>query len=271
MLNLTDDQISAAKANDLSAITAIIRETEGIVTEAARRHSKFSGSEDQARAEDLAQEGRVAVWRAVERFEGETVAQFAAYIQRTIEGAITDARRADTWSGVSPRAAKDFELAMRFASGDPYAAEKLAVQADPMGDRKMSPENARACRLSWQGVEYLDAPAGTEESGEAITLGMVLAEELGMPAELVESSDRLAYRRKVVRTQVHHALGLLSDRMRHVLKADHGISPVPRYGTDVPDSTLAEDMGITAEQVQRARYRGQERFSALYLAGAKQW
>ncbi|WP_406113921.1 sigma-70 family RNA polymerase sigma factor [Kitasatospora purpeofusca] len=271
MLNLTEAQISAAKENDIDAITAIVRETEGIIAEAAQRHSKFSGDENRERAQDLAQEGRVAVWRAVSRFEGTTVDQFAAYIRRTIEGAITDARRAETWTGVCARAAKDFELALRYASGDPYAAEKLAVQADPMGDRKMSPEQARACRLAWQGVEYLDAPAGVDGEGESITLGMVLAEEIEMPADLVEAVDRSAHRRKVIRTQVHHALGLLSDRMRHVLKADHGISPVPHYGAGLPTGALAEDMGITAAQVRKARYLGQERFSTLYLAGAREW
>ncbi|MER6365042.1 sigma factor [Kitasatospora sp. NPDC001527] len=271
MLNVTEIQISAAKENDLDAIAAIVRATEGIVAEAASRHSKFAGSEDRTRAEDLAQEGRVAVWRAVSRFEGSTADQFAAYIRQTVEGAVTQARRAETWCGVTSRAAKDFELALRHAGGDPYAAERLAVLVDPMGDRKMSPDQARACRLAWQGLEYLDAPVATDGEGGPVTLGMVLAEELGMSSDLVTPSDRAAHRQEVIRGQVHRALGLLSDRMRHVLKADHGIAPVPQYGADVPDDVLATDMGLTPAQIQRARYCGQNRFSSLYLAGAHQW
>ncbi|MFJ8472147.1 sigma-70 family RNA polymerase sigma factor [Kitasatospora sp. NPDC094011] len=271
MLNLTDAQISAAKANDIAAITAIIGETEPIVIEAAKRHSKFGGEEDPHRAEDLAQEGRVAVWRAVERFEGTTVAQFAAYIRQTIEGVITDARRAATWVGVSPRAAKDFEMALRFASGDPYAAERLAVQADPMRDRKMTPEQARGCRLAWQGLEFLESPAGIDREGSPITLGMVLAEEVAMPEDLIEAADRAAHRRTVLRSQVHRALGGLSERQRTVVKAEFGISPVPQYGPEIPDADLAADLSITAAQVKKARYLGKERFAALYLAGAQQW
>ncbi|MEW1668810.1 hypothetical protein [Streptomyces albidoflavus] len=48
---------------------------------------------------------------------------------------------------------------------------------------------------------------------------------------------------------------LLSDRQRHVLKADHGIAPVERYG-DGPDAALATDMGVTPYQVRQARAKG---------------
>ncbi len=271
MLNLTEAQITAAQNNDLGAIAAIISETEGLVTEAARRHSKFAGEDNATRAEDLAQEGRIAVWRALERFEGTAVAQFAAFIRQTIEGAMSDARRAEVYAGLSASAAHDFEMAMRYAGGDPFEAEKVATRADVMGPRRMSAELANAARLSWQGLQYLDAPAGVDDQGEPVTLGAQLAEEIGLPADLVESGDIERHRRKVIRTQVHGTLGRMSERMAFVLKADHGISPVPRYGEDVPDSELAADMGVDAGQVRKVRYRAQERFSALYLAGAQQW
>ncbi|MCX5398485.1 hypothetical protein [Streptomyces sp. NBC_00102] len=100
-----------------------------------------------------------------------------------------------------------------------------------------------------------------------MTLGDVVAGEMEEPAELVTASDVAAHRRDVVRTQVHRALGLLSDRQRHVLKADHGIAPVGYYG-DGPDAELAADMGATTTQVKQARCKGKARFAEVYRAGA---
>ncbi|MGW3229397.1 sigma-70 family RNA polymerase sigma factor [Kitasatospora sp. NPDC001095] len=271
MLNLTEDQITAAKANDLDAITAIVRETESLVTGAAHYYAKHQGEYCATRAEDLAQDGRVAVWRAIGRFEGGTVEQFAAYIRRTIDKTISDARRAEMFEGLSPSAAKDFENALRHAGGDPYAAEHIATQDDVMGARRMSPELAYAARLSWQGLDYLSAPAGTDDEGEPRTLAVKLAEEIGVPADLVEPRDIENRRQAVIRDQVHRALGRLSDRQRTVLKAGHGISPVPLYRVAEDDAELAAEMDMTPYQVQQARTKGGKRFAELYTAGATQW
>ena len=104
-----------------------------------------------------------------------------------------------------------------------------------------------------------------------MTLGQLLADEIGIPADLIEGRDIATHRTRVIREQVHHALGLLSDRQRTVLKAGHGIMPLALYRTGTDDGELAEDMGVSTYQVQQARTKGQKRFAELYQAGARQW
>lgn len=270
MTQLTHAQISDAKNNDLDAITSVIRETEELVCRRARRYATTSGHTDTDLAEDLAQVGRIAVWESISTFAGEDPAQFISHLDRQLSRAMADARREATRPGVSPRVAKAFEDAICMAHGDPYNAEKIAT-SDALGQDRMSPELANAARMSWMGLDSLDRPFNIDIAGQHVTLGDVVAQETGMPADLVDSSDIARHRRDVIREQVHRVLGLLSERQRHVLKAAHGISPVPQYRPGVDDAELADDMSVTPYQVQQARTKGQKRFSELYQAGARAW
>lgn len=182
---------------------------------------------------------------------------------------MADARREATRPGISIYTAKRFEHAICLASGDPYEAEQIAA-SEEMGGEKLTPELARAARLSWLGLDSLDRPFNAGRHGESFTLGDVIAQEMGVPADLVDSADIASHRRRVIREQVHRSLGMLSERQRHVLKADHGIAPVGFYG-DEPDAVLADDMGATPYQVKQARVKGKNRFSELYRAGARTW
>ncbi|MGW6061710.1 sigma-70 family RNA polymerase sigma factor [Streptomyces sp. NPDC055189] len=267
MTTLTHDQISAAKDNDLDAVTALIRETEALVSARARKVAGTSGNSDLI--EDLTQTGRITVWQAIATFTGTEPAQFMTHMDRAVTRAMEDARREATRPGVAPRIAKAFEDAISKAAGDAYEAERIAT-TDAMGRDKMSPELARAARLSWLGLDSLDRPFSAPLLGPGVTLGDVVAAEMEAPAELVTASDVATHRRNEIRDQVHRALGVLSERQRHVLKADHGISPVPYYG-DAPDSVLADDMGVTADQVKKTRSKGKSRFAELYRAGARAW
>lgn len=267
MTQLTHAQIADAKRNDLDAVSSVIRETEELVKARARRLATTAGHTDTDLVEDLAQVGRIAVWEALGDFGGDDPAQFMAHIDRGISRAMADARREATRPGVSVYTAKRFEAALCQAAGDPYDAEKIAA-SEEMGTDKLTPDLARAARLSWLGLDSLDRPVNHGRHGESFTLGDVIAQEMGVPADLVDSADIASHRRRVVREQVHRALGLLSDRQRHVLKADHGIAPVGHYG-DQPDALLADDMGVTPYQVKQARVKGKNRFSELYRAGAR--
>ncbi|MFE5901105.1 sigma factor [Streptomyces sp. NPDC056488] len=264
MTTLTHAQISDAKENDLAAVTAVIQETEALVSSRARRIVGPYGNRDLI--EDLTQTGRIAVWQAIPTFAGTEPAQFMSHIDRVVTRAMEDARREAIRPGVVPRVAKAFEDAISKACGDPYEAERIAT-TDAMGSDKMTPELARAARLSWQGVDSLDRPFSVPLLGPGVTLGDVVAAEMEDPAELVTAADVASHRRTVVRDQVHRTLGLLSERQRHVLKADHGIAPVGHYG-DGPDAVLANDMGVTPCQVKQARVKGKGRFAELYRAGA---
>ncbi|MEU7162181.1 sigma factor [Streptomyces chrestomyceticus] len=269
MTQLTHAQIADAKNNDLGAVSSVIRETEDLVKARARRFATTAGHTDTDLVEDLAQVGRIAVWEALGDFAGDDPAQFMAHIDRGITRAMADARREATRPGVSVYTAKRFEQALCLAAGDPYDAEKIAA-SEGMGTDKLTPDLARAARLSWLGLDSLDRPLDHARYGDQFTLGDVVAQEMGVPADLVDSADITSHRRRVIREQVHRSLGLLSNRQRHVLKADHGIAPSGYYG-DQPDSALADDMGVTTEQVKQARKYGKNRFRTLYQAGARAW
>ncbi len=270
MTQLTHAQISDAKANDLEAVSSVIRETEDLIKARARRFAAVGSHTDTDLVEDLEQVGRIAVWQAIGDFAGDDPAQFMAHLDRSLIRAMADARREATRPGVSVYTAKRWERALCLAAGDPYEAEKIAV-SETMGDERLSPDLASAARLSWLGVDSLDRTFNVRLTGPDVTLGDVIAGECEMPADLVDAVDVAAHRRRVVREQVHRALALLSERQRHVVKAAHGIAPVPQYRPGLDDAELAHELDVTPYQVQQARTKGQKRFSELYRAGAQAW
>ncbi|MFD7591738.1 sigma-70 family RNA polymerase sigma factor [Kitasatospora sp. NPDC059812] len=263
MISLTPAQIQDAKNNKLEAVAAVIDATEERVLQLASKYATISYEPNPQLAEDMAQEARTAVWLALRRFEGESVAEFFTYIDTTIKGVLSDHRRAETRTGASGQAAKDFEAALREAGGDPYAAERVCTSGLPNG-RKLSPDQANAARLAWMGVDYLDAPiAGTE--GE--TLADRLADKLDVPADLVEPRDLDDARRKFMRQRVHTVLGMMGARQRRVLKATYGIAPVPFYGTE-NDKQLAADIYMEPSQIRQTRAKAKAAFGDMYVIGA---
>jgi RNA polymerase sigma factor (sigma-70 family) len=269
MIDLTFEQIAAAKANELEAVTAVLAETEARVQQLARRYATVNGWLDADLMEDFAQIGRVAVWQAVARFEGESVAQFFTYIDRTVSGVLADERRTETRQGVSEMAAKDFETALRMAGGDPYEAERLVTMAEAMGARRMSPEMAFAARLSWQGADRLDAPAGGE-GGQDTTLGDTLtyAGTYGVPDDLITDRDRETARQREIKGYVHAALGKLGDRARNILKGTYGIDgAVPYFGNE-NEAEFCAFLGIPRQTDLRSqRSKAKARFAEVYLKG----
>lgn len=272
MIDLTFEQIAAAKSNDISAVTAVIEATEERVCQLARRYATNSGITNASLAEDFEQQGRIAVWEGIARFDGESVAQFFTFIDTTVQGTLAKARRRETRQGVSEAAAYDFESALRQSAGDPFEAQRYAA-SDAMGARKMSPEMAYAARMSWQGVEYLDAPIYDADgsrgqiSSDAPALAHFVAETLAMPADLAEPSDYERERKRVIRERVHATLGRMGGQAATVLRATFGIDPVCFYGTE-NDAEMAEDFGWPRTAVKFARTKGKARFAELWLKGA---
>lgn len=260
MIELSFETIAAAKAKDLAAITAVVEATEERVQQLANRYAL--GSVDLR--EELAQTGRIAVWEGLSRFSGGTVAEFFTFMDRTVSGAMTDARKAETRPGVSRSAAAYFETALSLAGGDPYEAERIAQSKDTMGDRRMTADMAYAARLSWMGTDSLDRPINEDGS----TLGDVVA-AMDLPAELVTSDDITAHRRKTKIRAVHRTLAKLTDNRRNVLCADFGISGGDYFGgADVPDAELAAQMRMTETNLRVTRTRALSQFREVYLAGA---
>jgi RNA polymerase sigma factor (sigma-70 family) len=265
MINLTAQQIADAKNKDLDAITAVIKETEDRVGQLARHYATTSGRTDYTLMEDLMQTGRIAVWEALDRFQGTEVAQFFTFIDKTLKGVLSDERKEEQRIGVSRSVAADFEKALRIAEGDPYLAEFLVTTTEVMGKRKMSEDTAYAARLSWMGIDYLDAPLGGDGMPHDATLADMLADSAGVPEDLLEPSDYVSAERKKTTDKVHYVLKKMGAQHRHVLSALTGIAPVGYYGTE-NDAELAEELGVQQYRVTSIRSRAKDRFAELWIA-----
>ncbi|MER5638403.1 sigma factor [Kitasatospora sp. NPDC002227] len=273
MIDLTEQQIADAKNNEIDAVTAVVQATEERVMQLARHYSETSRRVDAELMEDLAQVGRIAVWEGLSRFRGATVAEFFTFMDRTVKGAMSDARKEETRQGVSRSVAADFERALSLAGGDPYEAEYLVTTTEAMGARRMTAETAYAARLSYMGVQYLDAPLSACRTGygkdtpDARSVGEWLSERLAVPADLLESSDFERDRRDRTRDRVHCTLGQMGEQQRHVLMALAGVDPVPYYGTE-HDGQLAADMGLPQHRMSVIRSKGKDRFAQLWEKAA---
>jgi RNA polymerase sigma factor (sigma-70 family) len=268
MINLTAQQIADAKNKDLDAITAVIKETEERVGQLARHYATTSGRTDHTLMEDLMQTGRIAVWEALDRFQGTEVAQFFTFIDKTLKGVLSDERKEEQRIGVSRSVAADFEKALRIADGDPYLAEFLVTTTEVMGKRKMSEDTAYAARLSWMGIEYLDRPVTTghnDKPADCKSLGETIADTLGVPEDLLEPSDYVSAERKKTTDKVQYVLKKMGAQHRHVLSALTGIAPVGYYGTE-NDAELAEELGVQQYRVTSIRSRAKDRFAELWIA-----
>jgi RNA polymerase sigma factor (sigma-70 family) len=266
MIDLTPEQIAAAKANDLDAVTAVVQATEERVQQLARQYATTAGRVNADLAEELAQIGRIAVWESLSRFNGHAVAQFFTFIDTTLKGVMSDARKVETRPGVSRSVAADFETALTMAGGDPYDAERVAA-SPAMGKRKMSPEMAYAARLSWQGVEYLDAPMNGE-GDETITLGETLADRVGLPDDLIEDADIESLRKREIRDRVRGIVGRMGAQRRYVLSGTYGLPFAPFYG-EGHDAEMAEDLGVPRDRIKTVRSLAKTAFRKTWLAGAQ--
>ena len=263
MIDLTEQQIARARANDLDAITAVIHATERRVYQHARRHAYRKGTLDASLAEELRQVGRIAVWKALESFRGRTVAEFFVYMDRSVSGTISNARIQEIRQGVSRSAAADFEAALSRAGGNPYKAERLAADPGVMGPRTLSPEMAYAARLAWEGPHSLDDAITTNEGSQALV--DVLASSYPGPGDPDDLDDLAERRARALHRRVHATLARLNSEQRDVLKGTYGITPMPQYDAG---SDLADDLGLPRHRIHDIRRAGKRRFRRLWLKGA---
>ncbi len=264
MIDLTEAQIADAKANDIEAVTAVVTATEERVCQLARQYGTTGGHANDHLVEDLEQIGRIAVWEALSRFKGASVAEFFTFVDLTLKGVMSSARKVETRQGVSRAVAADFERAVALAGGDAYEAEWLVTTREAMGDRRMSPDMAYAARLSYQGSAYLDAPIEGPD-GESVTLADNLVSRAGVPVDLLEPSDYAAAKRRATTVKVHDTLNRMGDQQRTVLMALTGVEPVGYYGAEYDDD-LSADYGIPRQRVRVIRTKGKARFAELYEA-----
>jgi RNA polymerase sigma factor (sigma-70 family) len=180
MSEITFATIEAARAKDLGAIMAVVAATESRVTlladKAARRMAQ-SGDRFADYRDEFAQVARVAMWEALERFEGNTVDSFYAFAYLTAEGALMDAVRVEKHgASVDKDAIKTLASLLDSTDGDLFEAAKLA-RALPAGKR-LSAERAEAARIAMQGSVSIDfTPDDDDEPGSSIAHTLAVAPE----------------------------------------------------------------------------------------------
>ncbi|MFE7315159.1 sigma-70 family RNA polymerase sigma factor [Streptomyces sp. NPDC057555] len=260
-------QIAAAKSNDAEAVSHVVRETDERVTQLARRYATTGGCTDYALMDDLAQTGRLELWQAIARFEGESVAQFFTFIDRTLNGVMSNERRAQTRHGVSEAIAKEFEKALTMAHGDPYEAEHIAADAEYMGKRRMTEEMAYAARLSWQGLDSLDARATTGDEDETTVADRLLS-TIGLPEDLIEPQDVETARQRETRRNVHAALDKMGKKSADILRGTYGVAPAPMTFGNENEDLLADWVGMDRRLLRQNRAKAKTRFRDMYLKGA---
>jgi RNA polymerase sigma factor (sigma-70 family) len=153
-------QISAALAGDQEATAQLLRSLDRLIRARARRIDRWY-------AEDLAQEGREALWRGLSRFTGGTAGQFVIFAERTVTGAMMDAYCAMRYPGISVDEVKLWRSACKRAQGDPEEAERLMCSGQLAW--RMRPATAKAVRAAVSPAATLPEDLGTPEPYEAAT------------------------------------------------------------------------------------------------------
>ena len=217
---MNETQISAALEGDLEAATAILRSLDRLIRARAR-------SIDRQHAEDLAQEGRAALWESLSRFAGDSVGEFVVFAERTVTGAMMDAHCAIRYPGISEDEAKLWRSAYKRANGNADEAERLMCSGELKW--RMSAETAKAVRAAVSPVEALPDELGAQPSAEA-------------------SEGRSAGRVAVV-------LASVGEQQRAVLEMTYGIG---QYGR-MSDAEIAATLGIPKGHVAAARSKALRR------------
>ncbi|WP_367136471.1 MULTISPECIES: hypothetical protein [Streptomyces] len=264
---LAIETVRAAQAHDLDATTAVIAATESRISVLARKAARRmaeSGPRHDDFYEEFTQQGRIAVWEALERFDETVTADFLGFAYTTVETTLLGATRAERNQGVDADAAKTFLSMLNRSGGDPFLAEKLAQTVPPAG-RRLSADRAHAARLAYQGADSLDAPApgGGDEPWEPGTSSYGVPEELITPDDLNREASRVKH------ALVHGVLDTMGAGQAYVLRATFGVDPVVFYGKN-NDDELAADMGTTAKAVREARSKGLKAFGKRYVQAVAQ-
>ncbi|MEW2454386.1 RNA polymerase sigma factor [Streptomyces albus] len=223
MNKLDETQLSAALDGDAESITGILRALDRLIESRARRINR-------QHAEDLAQEGRAALWLCLQRFDGLTPEHFVNYAVKTVTGTMKEAHCAIRYPGISLDEAKLWHSACKHADGNAVEAERLLTSGELAW--RMSPATAKAVR---------SAVSPTESLSEELTQEAP-AESSGGDTE--RSSGRVAW-----------MLLTLPDQQRTVLEMTYGIG---KYGR-MTDSEIAASLGIPKGHVASARSKALKR------------
>ncbi|MFE0447369.1 sigma-70 family RNA polymerase sigma factor [Streptomyces fungicidicus] len=269
---LTAKTITDAKAGDLEAVQAVTAATDRIIGSLANDAANKGGKGHMHVAtlkEELEAEGRLALWEAISRWEGDHHSGAApeTFLFQRIKGAIHECLQRTVNPGADLDALRVFTQCLRVADGNLDLAAELCATLPEKG-RRLSLERAQAAKLAYQGAKSLDAPLPGSEDGSQ-TLGDTLAELVpyDVPEDLLDSSDVTARQRTLRLTIFRAVFGSLSEFRQGVLKirAEYG------QGTDLDMDTedireLARDRGLRGEGVLPTR----EEVNDAWRKGVKQ-
>lgn len=279
MDTLTIETINAAQNNDIDAVNEVIAATESrvisLATKYAYKMAASSGSVHE-HVDEFAQKGRIAAWKAVNRFREQTPDAFFAFIYSTVDDALKDVLWDERTPGADRDAMKVFAGVLRECGEDVYLAEKLS-QTLPGKGKRLSPTRAHAARLAWQGTVSTSRPASVDSgNGVFVHGGLSLADlitsDYGVPDDLVTSEDRNKDYRRAKHAMVHGVLDSMGEGQSDVIKYSFGIGNRACYGRgdNGDDQGLAELLGTNEKTVRDRRTKGLKAFSKKYIKVATQ-
>lgn len=261
---VTPALITAAQNGDRDAIEAVLKDAEPVITRLAAQAASHYQRQGAADRDQLENDGRVAAWMAIGRFDaeraGEDVADsFRGYIYKTVARSMQDSlrgQRFDGCAGADDDAIKVYGRMVDQADGDLYLAEQMCRHVPPAG-RRLDKDRARAARMAWQGRASLDRPVGDDGA----TLAESLAESLGVPEDMITADDISREGSRVRVATVRAVLDSMGARQADVLRHDYGI------GVDQVDTTeeLAAVLGTTTVVIRKARDNAKKTFEAKFI------
>lgn len=276
--------ISAAQNGERDAIEAVLKDAEPVITRLAAQAASHYQRQGGADRDQLENDGRVAAWMAIGRFDAERAGEdivdsFRGFIYKTVARAMQDSvrgQRFDGCAGADDDAIKVFGQMVEKADGDLYLAEQMSRHV-PSYAKRLGKDRARAARMAWQGRTSLDKPflhRGGE--GEQVsTLGEALADSLGVPEDMVTADDISREQCRVRIATVRAVLDSMGAGQSTVLRHEFGINGVATFESD---DDMAEALGVSKPVIRVNRSRGKETFAKRYSvaisntpAEAKSW
>ncbi|WP_050511130.1 sigma factor [Streptomyces sp. NRRL S-475] len=258
MDTLTLETIRNAQAKDIEAVTEVVKATEKRIKALA---AKAAVSADQR--EEFEQVARIAAWEAIDRFSGDSVDAFFAFMHRTAETTIKDAARIEKNQGATGAdhdALKTYRLCLEEAKGDHDLAEMLC-QTHPKKGRRLSADRAHAARLAFEGPVSLDMQNGEDGASFAD----MIASDYGVPDDLVEASDLAAEQRDNKVALVRAIIAKMGEKQATILRARWGIDPSTFLGRGADaDEILAEMLSTKPGTVRVLRNQAHKSFASRY-------
>ena len=223
------------EGGDLRAQSELVEGYEGLVRFFVKRYRNRG-----AESEDLLQVARLALVKAIDRFDPERGFRFSTFAGRTIDGELKRYFRDRTWSVRVPRSVQERSLSLRTeanrfeaVNGRAPTAQELADVADmDLEDVIEALDAARAYN-----ADSLDRP----RPGGDGSMGTV-GDRIG--------GDDVEQERAGLRVAVDQLLDILPDREREIIEL--------RFHDELTQSEIAERIGISQMHVSRLLRRSLE-------------